>query len=114
MEEFRYAIFLMHPDKCPDGYNSGFYQHFWSSCSEDIFKDCCEWLETGQFTASLNSSNITLIPKGNIQTIMKDWRPMTLCNVLYKFISCLVFKRTHIMQHKLTHVDIQRDLIHAT
>jgi hypothetical protein len=42
-EEFREAIFSMNPDKCPgpDGYNPGFYQHFWSLCSDDIFKDCC-------------------------------------------------------------------------
>jgi hypothetical protein len=30
-EEFREAIFSMNPDKCPgpDGYNPGFFQHFW-------------------------------------------------------------------------------------
>jgi len=55
-EEFKDAIFSMHPDKCPgpDGYKPGFYQYFWSSCSEDIFKDCCEWLETSQFPTSMN------------------------------------------------------------
>jgi hypothetical protein len=42
----------------------GFYQHFWNLCSEDIVKDCCMWLDTGQFPASLNSTNIALIPKG--------------------------------------------------
>lgn len=40
-----------------------------------------------QFRASLNTTNITLIPKGNIHTTMKDWCPITLCNVLYKLIS---------------------------
>jgi hypothetical protein len=42
-EEFRKMIFLLNPDKWPgpDGYNPGFYQHFWSLCSDDIFKDCC-------------------------------------------------------------------------
>jgi hypothetical protein len=48
----------------------------WSSCSEDIFKYCCVWLDIGQFPTSLNSSNIALIPKGNSQTTMKDWRPI--------------------------------------
>lgn len=30
--EFGDAIFSMHPDKCsgPDGYNPGFYLHFWN------------------------------------------------------------------------------------
>jgi len=63
-EEFREAIFSMHPNKClgPDGFIPGFYQHFWNICSEDIMKDCCFWLDTGQFPASLNSRNIVLIP----------------------------------------------------
>jgi hypothetical protein len=85
-EEFREAVFSMHPDKCPgpDGYNPGFYQHFWSLCSDDIFKDCCYWLDSGQFPATLSTTNIALIPKGNTQKSMKDWRPIALCNVLYK------------------------------
>jgi len=101
-EEFRDAIFSMHLDKCPgpDGYNPGFYQHFWSNCSEDIFKDCCEWLETCQFSASLNATNIALIPKGNIQTTMKDRRPITLCNVLYKLISKVLANRLKVMLPK--------------
>jgi len=87
--EFRDAIFSMHPDKCPglDGFNPGFYQHFWNLCNDDIFKECCAWLETGQFPPDLNMTNIALIPKGNSQLSMKDWRPIALCNVLYKIIS---------------------------
>jgi hypothetical protein len=82
------AMFSMHPDKCPglDGYNPGFYQQFWNLCSDEIFQQCCAWLDTGQFPASLNMANISLIPKGNSQTTMKDWWPIALCNVLYKWI----------------------------
>jgi len=78
--EFRDAIFSMHPDKCsgPDGYSLGFYQHFWTLCSDDIFKECCEWLDTGQFPPDLNITNIALIPKGSSQVSMKDWRPIAL------------------------------------
>ena len=94
-EEFKEAIFSMHPDKCsgPDGYNPGFYQHFWHMCSDDIFKDCCSWLEVGHFPASLNTTNIALIPKGASQTTMKDWRPIALCNVLYKIIAKVLANR---------------------
>jgi len=72
--EFRDAIFSMHPDKCsgPDGYSPGFYQHFWTLCSDDIFKECCDWLDTRQFPPDLNITNIALITKGSTQVSMKD------------------------------------------
>ena len=93
--EFRSAIFSMHPDKCsgPDGYSPGFYQHFWNLCSDDIFKECCAWLDTGQFPPDLNITNIALIPKGSSQVSMKDWRPIALCNVLYKIIAKVLANR---------------------
>jgi len=93
--EFCDAIFSMHPDKCsgPDGYNPGFYQHFWTLCSDDIFKECCDWLTAGQFPSDLNITNIALIPKGSMQVSMKDWRPIALCNVLYKVISKVLANR---------------------
>jgi hypothetical protein len=52
-----------------------------------FFSECCRWLDTDQFPDDLYMTNITLIPKGNIQTTMKDWCPISLCNVLYKLIS---------------------------
>lgn len=98
-EEFRIAMFSMHLDKCPgpDGYNPGFYQHFWSLCSDDIFKECCAWLDTGQFPPDLNMTNIALIPKGHSQHSMKDWRPIALCNVLYKLISKVLANRLKVV-----------------
>jgi len=94
-DEFRVAIFSMHSDKCPgpDGYSPGFYQHFWDLCSDNILTECCSWLDIGQFPATLNMTNVALIPKGNTQITMKDWRPIPLCNVLYKLISKVLANR---------------------
>jgi len=66
IEEFKEATFYMQPDKClrPDGFNHGFYQHFWSLCRDDIYNECCKWLNEGKFPPSLNSTNIALISKG--------------------------------------------------
>jgi len=43
-EEFKEAMFSMQPNKCPgpDGFNPGFYQHFWAVCNDDIFNECCQ------------------------------------------------------------------------
>ena len=48
-EEFKETMFSMQPDKClgPDGFNPGFNQHFWSVCSEDVFNECCQWMNEG-------------------------------------------------------------------
>jgi hypothetical protein len=100
--EFKDAMFAMQPDKCPgpDGFNPGFYQHFWSTCSGDIYRECCQWLNEGQFPPSLNATNIALIPKGNEQKSMKDWRPIALCNVLYKLVSKVLANRLKSVLHK--------------
>jgi hypothetical protein len=94
-DEFRDAIFSMKPDKCPgpDGFNPGFYQHFWNLCGQEIFKDCCSWLTTGIFPSTLNMTHIALIPKGDVQTSMKDWRPIALCNVIYKLVAKVLANR---------------------
>lgn len=51
IEEFKEEMFYMQPDKClgPDGFNPGFYQHFWSVCRDGIYDECCQWLNEGQF-----------------------------------------------------------------
>lgn len=38
-------------------------------------------------------TNITLIPKGEVQTSIKDWRSIALCNVLYKVIAKFLANR---------------------
>ncbi|MCH97677.1 CNGC5-like protein [Trifolium medium] len=94
-EELKESLFQMHPDKAPgpDGFNPAFYQHFWELCGNDIFEAAQEWLERGYFPSSLNETNICLIPKCENPTSMKDLRPISLCNVLYKMISKLLANR---------------------
>ncbi|GAU14651.1 hypothetical protein TSUD_97150 [Trifolium subterraneum] len=94
-DEIQQALFQMHPDKSPgpDGFNPAFYQRFWEQCSDDIFSAASTWLERGYFPTSLNETNICLIPKCDNPTSMKDLRPISLCNVLYKMISKVLANR---------------------
>ncbi|GAU25702.1 hypothetical protein TSUD_216310 [Trifolium subterraneum] len=66
LAEFKIAGFSMEADKCPgpDGFNPGFYQHFWELCGHEIYNAACAWLPSGDFPPNLNSTNIALIPKG--------------------------------------------------
>ncbi|MCH79466.1 endonuclease/exonuclease/phosphatase family protein, partial [Trifolium medium] len=94
-EKLKEALFQMNPDKAPgpDGFNPAFYQHFWELCSDDIFEAAKEWLDRGYFPSSLNETNICLIPKCDDPVSMKDMRPISLCNVLYKMVSKLLANR---------------------
>jgi hypothetical protein len=94
-EELKEALFQMHPDKAPgpDGFNPAFYQHFWELCGNDVYGAANEWLDRGYFPSSLNETNICLIPKCENPTSMKDLRPISLCNVLYKMVSKLLANR---------------------
>ncbi|KAK2383934.1 hypothetical protein QL285_071338 [Trifolium repens] len=92
----------MHPDKAPgpDGFNPAFYQHFWSVCGDDIFEAAREWLDRGYFPSNLNDTNICLIPKCDNPTSMKELRPISLCNVLYKMVSKVLANRLKVCLDK--------------
>jgi hypothetical protein len=94
-EELKEALFQMNPDKAlgPDGFNPAFYQHFWDLCGNDIFEAAKEWLNRGYFPSSLNETNICLVPKCESPVAMKDFRQISLCNVLYKMISKMLANR---------------------
>ncbi|KAK2360556.1 hypothetical protein QL285_085815 [Trifolium repens] len=91
-EEICIALFQMHPDKSPgpDGFNPAFFQNFWNICGDDIFDAVKDWLGRGYFPSTLNETNICFIPKCYSPSSMKDFRPISLCNVLYKVVSKLL------------------------
>jgi hypothetical protein len=92
----------MHPDKSPgpDGFNPAFFQQFWDLCGDDIFVAAKDWLDRGYFPSSLNETNICLIPKRDNPSSMGDYRPISLCNVLYKMVSKLLANRLKMVLDK--------------
>lgn len=70
----------------PDGFNLGFYHRFWGMCGEDVFQACCMWLAEGAFPSSVNDTTIAIILKFDNPRGMKDLRPISLCNVVFKFL----------------------------
>nr|KYP35970.1 Transposon TX1 uncharacterized [Cajanus cajan] len=86
--EFRSALFSMHDNKSPglDGVNPGFYKIFWDLLGLELFHACVQWLKQGSLPHQLSQTNIVLIPKIEHPTSMKDPRPISLCNVIYKII----------------------------
>ena len=51
----------------------------------------CRNFEDGILPSGINDTAIVLIPKGSNPEELKDFRPISLCNVIYKIIlKCLV------------------------
>ena len=83
--EFTITIHQLHPHKSsgPDDFNPAFYQKFWPLIGKEVFQECSAWLKTNAFPPSVNDTIITQTPKLDSPTLMKDFRRISLCNVLY-------------------------------
>jgi ribonuclease HI len=102
-EEVYRALFQMAPLKAPgpDGFSAGFFQKNWSVMGEDICQAILGILNSGTMPLSLNSTNIALIPKVKNPSNVSEFRPISLCNVLYKLVSKVLANRLKKILHIL-------------
>ena len=94
-EEVRTALWQMHPTKSPgpDGMSPIFFQKYWSTVGPSVTKCVLHALNTGVMPSSINETYICLIPKLKCPQRITDFRPISLCNVLYKIISKVLANR---------------------
>jgi hypothetical protein len=94
-EEVNLALSQMHPLKSPgpDGYPTSFYQKFWTSIGKEVCKAILNYLNGGHFDEVISCTNIVLIPKVPSPTRVTKYKPISLCNVLYKLIAKVLANR---------------------
>ncbi|XP_048499711.1 uncharacterized protein LOC104890046 isoform X5 [Beta vulgaris subsp. vulgaris] len=94
-DEIYTALQQMHPSKAPgpDGMHAIFYQRFWHIIGDDVTSFVCSILHGSPFPPCLNKTNIALIPKVKDPKLASEFRPIALCNVLYKLVSKAVVMR---------------------
>ena len=76
-----------------DGMPPLFYQNFWDLVRGDVIHDVLIFLNSGTLPNSLNHTFITLIPKTKNPENVTEYRPISLCNVLYKIFSKVLANR---------------------
>ena len=60
---------------------------------EYVIIDVLDFLNNGNMLLDINHTNIVLIPKVKNPKRMSDFKPISLCNVIYKIISKVLANR---------------------
>ena len=95
MEELEGTIKWFKKEKSPgpDGWTIEFYSAFFELLGGNILKVVEESRTSGSLYNAINSTFIALIPKSDNPSSFDDFRPISLCNVLYKIISKIIANR---------------------
>jgi len=80
------ALKQIYPLKAPgpDGMPPLFFQHFWSTSSVVVTKTVFDFLNFGISPPNFNETHITLVPKIKEPKKITYYKPISLCNVVYK------------------------------
>lgn len=76
-----------------DGFRVEFFQELWDIIKLDLLAVVQESLKNKQMLRALNSTFLALIPKCDGSDRISQFRPISLCNVIYKIISKIIADR---------------------
>lgn len=77
----------------PDGMPAIFYKRFWQLVGEKLTQEVLAVLQGGGIPEGWNQTTVVLIPKVQRPETLRDLRPISLCNVLYKIVSKVLANR---------------------
>ncbi|KAA3487748.1 reverse transcriptase [Gossypium australe] len=94
-EEIWKALKKMGPTKSPgpDGFPALFYQRYWHIVGKDVTGYCLGFLNERKGVEDINNTDIVLIPKVPHPSNMVNFRPISLCSVIYKIVAKAVANR---------------------
>ncbi|XP_073363229.1 uncharacterized protein [Aegilops tauschii subsp. strangulata] len=91
-KEIADALFQIGPLKAPgpDGFPARFFQRNWVVMPDQVITGVKEFFRTGLMPKGVNDTAIVLSPKVDNPEKLTEFRPISLCNVIYKVVSkCL-------------------------
>lgn len=94
-EEVALALSQMSPIKSsgPDSFPVLFFKKYWHTLGSSISNCVLDFLNHHNLPVALNYTFIVLIPKVSSPKCMSEFRPISLCNVIYKIGSKVIANR---------------------
>ena len=94
-EEIKQALFSMKPLKSPgpDGFHPIFFQKAWEITGDAICQNIQRWFAECNIPEDLCQALICLIPKQTSPETIKQFRPISLCNTMYKLVTKILVNR---------------------
>jgi hypothetical protein len=94
-DEIGTALFQVGPLKASglDGFPARFFQRNWELLSKDVITAIRGFFYSKKMSNDVNEAAIVLLPKKESPDSLKDFRPISLCNVIYKVVSKFLVNR---------------------
>ena len=101
--EIKEVLFNMQGLKSPgpDGLPPLFYKKYWPIVGIEVIQAVQNFFRTGHLLKEVNNSFIVLIPKLQNPSAISHFRPISLCNTIYKIISKILVSRLRPLLAKL-------------
>ncbi|CAL9001924.1 unnamed protein product [Prunus brigantina] len=94
-EQIWLAVKSLNPTKSPgpDGFTGKFFHQYWDVTGEDISGMVKIFFHSWKLHRTLHHTHLVLIPKIATPMKMTQWRPIALCNLVYKIMSKILTAR---------------------
>jgi len=77
----------------PDDFPASFFKQFWPIVKKKIVSEILGFFSSGVMANSWKHTFIASIPKCNTPTRVEHFRPISLCNTLYKLVAKILVRR---------------------
>eukprot|EP01018_Ginkgo_biloba_P003770 Gb_15008 [translate_table: standard] len=94
-DELQTVLHSFQKGKSPglDGWTVEFFLGFYEVIEEDLMSVIEESRSSGRILAAFNTTFIALIPKSDNPSSFDEYRPISLCNCIYKIIAKIIARR---------------------